>query len=179
LRDENGNFSTSTYLIAFFVVVVIGLGLYLALSGSPAPTDVPATTAPGSAGPPTASPTLARTAPPTPTATALAPTATVSASPDTGGDMAPAVNLEIEPVDGEPNAFILHWEYPTEGTVVPESFDITVNGVFYESVGYEGTDFNYSWYVGEQPCSGPAEVTVVAVNEDVTASSDPVTWEGC
>jgi hypothetical protein len=93
--------------------------------------------------------------------------------------MLPPTDVVIEPVEGEPNDFIVFWSYPAEGDTVPTEFDIWVNGVSYERSSYEGTDFEYSWYVGEQPCAGPLDVQVVAVNGNATAPSESVQWEGC
>jgi hypothetical protein len=147
-------------VILLFVTSLMGMNLLAGLFGQAAPQPSAS---------PTNTPVL--TAAPTAGSTA-APTAAATSAPV--GNMPAPVNLRTEPVDGEPGAFIVYWDYPVEGDVAPESFDIEVNGALYEESSYEGTDFEYSWFVGDQPCSATLEVKVVAVADALRGPSDPV-----
>jgi hypothetical protein len=124
------------------------------------PTGSPAAS-PTSAPPATAAPTPASTTPPT-------------AQPEPGG-LLPPTNVTSETSD--PGAFIVYWDYPQEGSVAPEGFDIVVDGAVFEPSSYEGTDFEYSWYVGDQQCGTTVQVEIVAVNGDQRSSSGPVPAE--
>ena len=55
-----------------------------------------------------------------------------------------------------------------------EDLNIEVNGQLYEESSYEGTDFEYSWYVGDQPCNSPLSVQVVAVAGSLRGESEPL-----
>lgn len=146
--------------ILLLVTALLGMNLLAGLFGPGAPqtTAVP-TNAPVISAAPTA-------------ATTPAPTIAPSAAP--GGQMPSPVNLTAEPVDGEPGSFILYWDYPQEGDVAPETFNIEVNGQLYEESSYEGTDFEYSWYVGDQPCNSTLSVQVVAVAGSLRGESEPL-----
>jgi hypothetical protein len=157
----------------FGLIAVIGVGFLLLLitslmgmnllggllgQAAPLPPAVP-TTSPALSAAPTA-------------ALTPAPTPGVTTAP--AGNMPAPVNLRTEPVDGDPGAFIVFWDYPQEGAVAPETFDIEVNGSLYEHSSYEGTDFEYSWFVGGQPCSATLDVHVVAVAGSLRGPSDPI-----
>jgi hypothetical protein len=133
-----------------------------------------------------APPVQARTGPcpgastprPSPSPTrAPSPTPVLSTPPAAAEMPAPVITL-TEPSE---EAFIVHWTYDTEGAVVPTDFDVVVNGEVYERTAYMGTDFDYSRYVGEQPCGASVEVVIVAVNGELMSPSDPVeaTTEPC
>jgi hypothetical protein len=158
------------------IVAVIGLGVILLLITSLLGMNLLS----GLLGPGVAQPTITPvvTAAPTGAATS-APTAAPSAAPTVApaGQMPAPVNLTTEPVDGEPGSFIIYWEYPQEGDVAPETFNIEVNGQLYEESSYEGTEFEYSWFVGDQPCSSTLDVQVVAVAGDLRGASDPIQVE--
>jgi hypothetical protein len=126
----------------------------------------------------TVAPTTAATSAPT-SAPTTAPTTAPTSTPL--GEMPVPVNLRSEPVEGEPGSFIVFWEYPTEGDVAPESFNIEINGQLYEETSYEGTGFEYSWYVGEQPCGSTLDVQVVAVAGSLRGPSEilPVDTGAC
>ena len=120
---------------------------------------------------PTVAPPLA-----TPTGTSAQPTGTVYVPPSSR--MAPPTDLEITNVekdaDGLTYAFVIHWQYPVEDEIAPTDFEIIVNGELYETVGYEGTGFQYSWYVDGQPCGQTMFVNVIAVNGDEEASAEEI-----
>lgn len=147
-------------LILLVITSLMGMNLLGGLFGqaAPLPTAMPTSSPALTAGP---------TAAPTP-----APTPGVTSAPV--GDMPAPVNLRTEPVDGEPGSFIVYWDYPEEGEVAPETFNIEVNGQLYEESSYEGTDFEYSWFVGDQPCNAALEVKVVAVAGALRGASDPI-----
>jgi hypothetical protein len=147
-------------VILLLITSLLGMNLLAGLFGPGAaqPTNAPVITAA-----PTAGGTSAPTVVPT-----IAPTAVPA------GDMPAPVNLRTEPVDGEPGSFIVYWDYPEEGDVAPETFDIEVNGELYEHSSYEGTVFEYSWFVGDQPCNATLEVKVVAVAGALRGASDPI-----
>lgn len=133
--------------------------------------QVPQTTAaPTNAPIVTLAPTTAATSAPS-----AVPTATSTVAPS--GEMPAPVNLRSDPVEGEPGSFIVYWDYPVEGDVAPESLDIVINGQLYEHTSYEGTSFEYSWFVGDQPCSSTLSVQVVAVAGSLRGESEPLVVE--
>jgi hypothetical protein len=147
-------------LILLVITSLMGMNLLAGLFGQAMPQP---TAAPTNAPVVTAAPSVGSTATPT-----------VGATSAPAGNMPAPVNLSTEPVDGEPGSFILYWDYREEGDVAPETFDIEVNGQLYEHSSYEGTDFEYSWFVGDQSCGATLEVRVVAVAGALRGPSDPI-----
>lgn len=152
-------------LLMFFALAgaAVLIAFVISAMSSPAPSS-PAPSLP-------ATPAPVQTAIPTAASTAAPPTAAPQSAAPAG--LLPPTNLVIED-GGEPGAFIVHWDYPAEGPVVPEGFDVVVDGAVYEPTTYEGTDFEYSWYVGNQACGTAVEVEIVAVNGEQRSSSGAV-----
>jgi hypothetical protein len=126
----------------------------------------------------TAPPSLSPTTPPAATSTPVPPSSAPTTPPAaTSTPIPPSSDLlppEITLTEPKEEAFVVHFRYPEEGSLVPTEFEVLVDGELYETTEYMGTDVNYSRFVSDQPCGATLQVQIVAVNGDSRAPSEAV-----